>query len=629
MNFRYLISICLSASILGRLFIFFGLNKTVSYLIALLLCTLIIGKRPFLPKDKEWQDIGLFVLLFLLNLGFCFLWPEVYSLGERIRDFALSATYVRNPLNVNEPWAANIGIKYYTFWYEFGAFLNLFFRSYSVTYYALVSFSLSLLGTSCYIISHEIFLLSKTRALIIALIICYGGNFAALILPFTGNLADWWGPSRVIDGAINEFPSWSFLLGDAHPHYLNLGFIAYATLLFLQALILPWSTACTVAYALILIPLILRASNPWDLPLWLGLVVAFSTSAFFSKSLRFKHLNKRETLLLLLGAFASLIIFTLSIHKIPPGGEFKVSIYHSTLNELWQHWGIILGGLSLYLLKRYSETSYSRLSVGIFLGSLLVANNLKIGLIFLLSIIALSVIDAWRSKGDSRQSYPYALILLSLFYIFFTEIIFLDDAYGGVNERMNTIFKVYNFTFPLFSLGIYALFRSKIFLIVASLSSLFFLHTAFFIRPVDKEKNFLERDELSFLESSFPGVREAVTFLRRVPGDPIILEHPGAAYTESNYLSSLSGMPSYLGWENHVGLLIGDFQEITHRKEVVIGVYEGLPCVEKVKILKNEEIKFVAFGPLERKAYPLWREENFKCLTVAFRKFDHIIYIVN
>src|SRR5262249_31479919 len=31
----------------------------------------------------------------------------------------------------------------------------------------------------------------------------------------------WWGPSRAISIGITEFPAWSFLLGDLHPHYLS------------------------------------------------------------------------------------------------------------------------------------------------------------------------------------------------------------------------------------------------------------------------------------------------------------------------------------------------------------------------------------------------------------------------
>ena len=39
---------------------------------------------------------------------------------------------------------------------------------------------------------------------------------------------DWFAPSRVIDGTINEFPWFSFLLGDLHAHVLALPFTVVA-----------------------------------------------------------------------------------------------------------------------------------------------------------------------------------------------------------------------------------------------------------------------------------------------------------------------------------------------------------------------------------------------------------------
>jgi YYY domain-containing protein len=39
---------------------------------------------------------------------------------------------------------------------------------------------------------------------------------------------DFWGPSRVIPNTINEFPFWSFLFADLHPHLINMPFTIFA-----------------------------------------------------------------------------------------------------------------------------------------------------------------------------------------------------------------------------------------------------------------------------------------------------------------------------------------------------------------------------------------------------------------
>jgi len=51
-----------------------------------------------------------------------------------------------------------------------------------------------------------------------------GGLFPPNALPTGGTPTDWWRASRVIPGAIDEFPFFSFLLADLHPHVMTLPF---------------------------------------------------------------------------------------------------------------------------------------------------------------------------------------------------------------------------------------------------------------------------------------------------------------------------------------------------------------------------------------------------------------------
>ena len=58
------------------------------------------------------------------------------------------------------------------------------------------------------------------------------GGFQLLRDPGRIGTFDWWAPSRVIDGTANEFPAFSFLLGDLHAHVMATTFalviVAYA-----------------------------------------------------------------------------------------------------------------------------------------------------------------------------------------------------------------------------------------------------------------------------------------------------------------------------------------------------------------------------------------------------------------
>ncbi|MEE8519426.1 MAG: DUF2298 domain-containing protein, partial [Dehalococcoidia bacterium] len=90
----------------------------------------------------------------------------------------------------------------------------------------------------------------------------------------------WWNASRVIPGAVTEFPLFSFLLGDMHPHVISIGFVLLSVGLAMQIYLQPallrreslrrhWPLAVVTVVA----TGSLAAVNLWDLPLGLSLIV--------------------------------------------------------------------------------------------------------------------------------------------------------------------------------------------------------------------------------------------------------------------------------------------------------------------------------------------------------------------
>ncbi len=102
---------------------------------------------------------------------------------------------------------------------------------------------------------------------------------------------DFWGPSRVLPATINEFPWWSFLFADLHPHLIGIPM----ALLFLAAVLtlvrsarLQWDSQRLYAAALLgLFALLLgtlAAINLWELPTYLALgVLALVVSQYWGK----------------------------------------------------------------------------------------------------------------------------------------------------------------------------------------------------------------------------------------------------------------------------------------------------------------------------------------------------------
>jgi uncharacterized membrane protein len=89
---------------------------------------------------------------------------------------------------------------------------------------------------------------------------------------------DFWGPSRVIPNTINEFPYWSFLFADLHPHLIGIPLAVLFVGVMLAALAQYeslWTTArwVGVGYVALLAFLLgtLASVNLWELPTYLGL----------------------------------------------------------------------------------------------------------------------------------------------------------------------------------------------------------------------------------------------------------------------------------------------------------------------------------------------------------------------
>ena len=99
---------------------------------------------------------------------------------------------------------------------------------------------------------------------------------------------DFWGPSRVLEPTINEFPYWSFLFADLHPHIIGIPLSAMflaLTLVLLENARTNWrrrwryGLGLLATFALFLGAL--ASVNLWELPTYLGLgVLAFLVSQF-------------------------------------------------------------------------------------------------------------------------------------------------------------------------------------------------------------------------------------------------------------------------------------------------------------------------------------------------------------
>jgi uncharacterized membrane protein len=247
------------------------------------------GARKTKLTASDCYPLIAFAAIYLLAYVLCSRWFDFYDLGERLRDYSLIASAIDSPVIPKEPWMEGATLNYYVYWYRFAAMLtSVLSMGAWDAYHTIVSFSIALYGAVIFQIIRVVFAGSISLAALGAILIPFGPNVAGMLTLKRGQNGSferdegWWGPSRVIQGAIDEFPAWSFILGDAHPHYLNL-----ATFPFLLLLLYRIATSgAAVGYRFIQSTLLIVAgalflvgSNAWEVPMWAGTAAIIGLTA--------------------------------------------------------------------------------------------------------------------------------------------------------------------------------------------------------------------------------------------------------------------------------------------------------------------------------------------------------------
>jgi YYY domain-containing protein len=245
---------------------------------------------------QHWRMLllaeGLFTLAFVLFVVIRAFNPDLWNIyrgGEKPMELAFLNSILRSPyMPPQDPWLAGGYINYYYYGYVVMASLIKLTGIVPTTAFNLAIPTL-FAWTFC---GAVIIVYSFSRRFSVALL---GGYFAALIGNFNGLAQlkgqlqalmahlpipsfDYWQSSRIIPFTINEFPFWSFLFADMHPHVMDMPIVVFmlgilATFL-LSAQQQPPGSAPTFLKQL---PLSLFAAfifgtiacvNPWDMPVY-------------------------------------------------------------------------------------------------------------------------------------------------------------------------------------------------------------------------------------------------------------------------------------------------------------------------------------------------------------------------
>ncbi len=594
----------------------------------------------YLPDRIQFKSI--IPILFLPILWFLFYhlalyWGAFYPIAERMRDYALlNAVYLR-PLMPLEPWLPPHKLHYYIYSYRWlSCWGKIFGVPVSELYHLGIAFYLPFLGVSGYYLIKKMFKWHWLKTVLVSMFLAMASNLSGVLNVITQS-NNWWSASRVIEGTISEFPVWSFILGDFHPHLFAQSlhfFIILFSIVVFKDMANRTKTFLT-SYALIFLPLFFYSINSWDLPLVFTLSLIF-VLAFFSQwktwpwiNRGFENFEKHAFLGFLIVSF-----LLMSFHIKSPGGlnlNFTgIAEFKSRLSEFLLHWGFPMFWSFIFLFKLKSKWMKIVLSL-----SLVVA--IIFNIVWPLLALSLSGSVAYFVSENDLKNKSISSLLIFIFAVLLgVEFLYVDDMYTGIHERTNTVFKFYSFIWPIWHLlsfvfiyKIFGKYRMKytyglnlsIFLIVIIFSS--YSVYGISLRAQNKTKhigtNWLEMH-------GYKQINKLLKSWKNNKGQ-IVVEGLGKqfAYEQQGLIAVVTNQYSYLAWPNHIILLTDYDEEVRRRIDVINTLYgQTLSCESKLKLMQKEKIDYLVWGNWERQNYQ--NNIDFSCMKKFFKGGGLTVY---
>jgi YYY domain-containing protein len=470
------------------------------------------------------------------------------------------------------------------------------------------------------------------------------GLLAVALLVILGNLAgarewldatgpplgyEWFAPSRVIKDTINEFPAFSFTLGDVHAHVLALPFTLLALAFALQvALAGPRGDVAlrSVAEALAAALSVgaLYAINSWSYPLAAGILIlavlvwATGPSAAGRRGFGVVWLG-----LVLLGSVVLLLPFWLNFD--PPshgiGGVTKHAPFTTFAGDMALIYGI-LGWLvaAAYASRVLASPRPGRLAVWIAVAAAFVLSLLApldySGIAALAALTGVAAHAAFRARLAPAERFLWVLIAVALGCLLVPELVYVRDEFDGTAlYRSNTVFKLGYHAYLLLAIAgacaaAYAgrWLPRRLWTGWATVATVLLLLGLVYpyAGPYAKTRGYSASptlDGLGWLRKTAPGDVGAIEWLRaNAPGDAVILESVGPDYSAFGHarISTFSGRPAVMGWAGHElqwahdpGTRVADVKRL----------YETTDDAEARQLLDRYGVRYVVVGPIERADY--------------------------
>jgi len=652
--------------------------------------------QPFL-KFVEVDLVFTFSFLFFIALQMYHPFIEggptttLYT-GERFMGSAfLNAINRASSLPPPDPWLSGYKLQhYYYFGYLMGSILTkLSAIPTNITFNLLTPLCAALTTSITYGLGYN--LTGKRRyGLLAATLVVFIGNLHLfkmlleqlatspdIVLHYIATKWDYyyWSSTRALfdtNQAITEFPFFSFIWGDFHPHTIGLAFqvliisLLYAFTSNSNSRSIFGNERLTAFFYVLVFGIslgFLYANSAWDYPGYAALTILVIGATQLKRGLSLKYSLLSAFLPIAVSIFLYLP-YILAFKAIGAKGIGIVTYPSPIAGFLLVH-GLPLLAIAFFALsQKWEDLAVKKvflvlLSSIILIPLLLLLSIIYPALVFILPIIFFSLLFIFREirtkNGVSHEVFfALCLILGGASMLFFSEIFYVMDYLAwGEFQRMNTVFKFYNQVWVMWMISAafcicYTLKNQKeklrkvfsvctVILILASgvypvLGTYTWLK-GFETSPTLDGTAYLKYSSIRIDGASIEPAGDSLAICwinENIRDSPVILEAvPLNApwdqqfdYTYYSRVSSLTGLPTVVGWVFHESSW-GYGTDVTEPRINDVNIIYGTEDVElAMKKLRAYDVRYIFVGSLEHMQYPEGGLQKFEAENFFKKVYD-------
>jgi YYY domain-containing protein len=431
----------------------------------------------------------------------------------------------------------------------------------------------------------------------------------------------YWDASRAVEHAITEFPFFSTFLGDLHPHFMAIP----AVLLFLAVIFtLICGEFSSNRRAVIVSGFVVGLGcvvNTWNMPIMVTLVFL---------AWLFRLLDKNDGLKLPWAGAVKMVVATVALAALfflphylystsPPQTIRWLPLSVNTpLLEFVRSWGLIWLPVWVGLIcckdhLRYLKRPKCLVVVAlILLGGFFLKGSVAT-VMLATTVVAVDLLLSTVTGQRLAERITLVLVAVSAGMMFGTEILYVDDIFGGDFRRINTVFKLsylLYMTLPLAIVGFWTICRKRLvgYVVVCCVLCGLVYPLGVVFQQADsfaRSSKSLTLNGFRFFETDTPGQWQLANWIRTnlLDKDAIVLEAIDRSHAWGGRIAAYSGVSSPLNWSIVQQTVRGGFVEIEGRQADLAAFYAATDSDVAEKLLRLHGVTHFVVSPYEIKQY--------------------------